>query len=131
MSCTSSNCRRCSQRQVVEAFLAASRGGDLDALLAVLDPDVVRRADLTAVPAGVATEVRGARAVAEETVTNTQRAQYAQLALVNGAPGIVLGARGRLELALCLTVRGQKIAEIDVIANPARLRQLNLAILDG
>jgi RNA polymerase sigma-70 factor, ECF subfamily len=118
------------QRQVVEAFLAASRSGDMNALLAVLDPDVVRRTDRAPLPAGIAAEIRGARAVAEETRTNSQRARFAQPALVNGAPGIVVGKRGQLELVLRLTIRDQKITEIDVITDPARLRQLDLAILE-
>jgi RNA polymerase sigma factor (sigma-70 family) len=119
------------QRQVVDAFLAASRSGDINAILAVLDPDVVRRADHAAVPTGKATEVRGAQAVAEETLTNSQRARFAQPALVNGALGIVVGARGRLDLALTLTIRDEKITEIEVIADPARLHQLDLAVLDS
>jgi RNA polymerase sigma factor (sigma-70 family) len=119
------------QRQVVDAFLAASRSGDINAILAVLDPNVVRRADRAAVPAGAATEVRGARAVAEETLTNSQRARFAHPALVNGAPGIVVGARGQMDLALSLTIKDGKITEIDVIADPARLHQLELAVLDG
>jgi RNA polymerase sigma factor (sigma-70 family) len=119
------------QRQVVDAFLAASRSGDINAILAVLDPDVVRRADHAAVPTGTATEVRGAQAVAEETRTNSRRARYAQPALVNGALGIVVGARGQLDLALILTIRDEKITEIDVIADPARLHQLDLAVLDS
>jgi RNA polymerase sigma factor (sigma-70 family) len=117
-------------RQVVDAFLAASRAGDIDALLAVLDPDVVLRADRAVVPAGTATKVRGARAVAEETLTHSQRARFAQPALVNGALGIVVGARGQLDLALSLTIRDEKITEIDVIADPARPHQLDLAVLD-
>jgi hypothetical protein len=105
-------------RQLVDAFLAPSRGGDINSLLAVLDTDVVRRAD------------RGARAFAEETLNHSQRARFAQPALVNGALGIVVGARGQLDLALSLTIRGEKISEIDVIADPARLHQLDLAVLE-
>src|SRR5687768_13933343 len=80
------------QRKVVDAFLAASRGGDLDALLAVLDPDVVLRADRAAVHTGASKEVRGAAAVAD---TFSGRARAAQPALVNGAVGLVWGPRGR------------------------------------
>jgi Sigma-70 region 2 len=80
------------QREVVDAFLAASRGGDFDALLAVLDPDVVLRADRAAVHAGASSEVRGAAAVAD---TFSGRARAAQPALVNGAVGLVWGPRGR------------------------------------
>ncbi|MGH3786670.1 MAG: sigma-70 family RNA polymerase sigma factor [Pseudonocardiaceae bacterium] len=117
-------------RHIVDAFLAAARGGDINALLAVLAPDVVRRADRAALPSGVATEVRGAQAVAEETVVFGRRSQFAQPALVNGAVGVVVAPRGRLLLALTVTIEGDKIAEFDVIADAARLQQLDLAVLD-
>jgi RNA polymerase sigma-70 factor (ECF subfamily) len=115
------------QRAVVDAFLTASRAGDFDALLAALDPDVVFRHDLTAVPAGASPEVCGAPAVARQFAGRAQRG--AQLALVNGSAGIVVAPRGRLKLALEFTITGGKIAEINVIADPARLRQLDLAVL--
>ncbi len=115
------------QRAVVNAFLAASRGGDFDALLAVLDPDVVFRADQSVVPAGALGEVCGAPAVAKQF---SGRAQLARPALVNGAVGIVVAPRGRLMMVLGLTFTRGKIAAIDVIADPARLRQLDLAVLD-
>ena len=118
------------QRGVVDAFLAASRGGDFDALLAVLDPDVVLRADLGAVPAGASRVVRGARAVAEGALTFSGRARFARPALVNGAAGIVVAPRGRLVVVLGFTVMRGKIVEIDVVADSARLRQLDLAVLD-
>jgi hypothetical protein len=116
-------------RHVVDAFLAAARGGDVKALLAVLDPDVVRRADRIAVPAGVATELRGARAVAEETRTNAPRARDARPALINGAVGVVVTPRGRLVVALRLTITDDRITLIDAIADPARLDELDLAVL--
>ena len=116
-------------RHVVDAFLAAARGGDTEALLAVLDPNVVRRADRAVLPAGAATELRGAEAVAEETRTFSRRARFAQPALVNGTVGIVVAPRGKLHLALSLTIKDEKIAEIDVIADPPRLRRLKLAVL--
>jgi RNA polymerase sigma-70 factor (ECF subfamily) len=116
-------------RQVVDLFLAATRGGDINALLGVLAPDVVRRADRTVLPAGAATELRRARAVAEETVTNAPRARYAQPALVDGTVGLVVAPRGQLLVVLRLTIKEDKIAEIDVIADPARLDQLDLAVL--
>ncbi|MFC6020764.1 sigma-70 family RNA polymerase sigma factor [Plantactinospora solaniradicis] len=118
------------QRKVVEAFLAASRAGDLGALLAVLDPDVVRRADPGALREGAATEAHGARTVAEETLTNTGRARFARPALVDGAVGIVVAPRGRLLFALRVVVVGERIAAIEVVAAPDRLRQLQLAVLD-
>jgi RNA polymerase sigma factor (sigma-70 family) len=115
-------------RHLVDVFVAAARGGDLKALLAVLDPDVVRRADRAALPAGPA-ELRGAQAVAKETRVFSRPARSARPALVNGTVGIVVAPRGKLRLALGLTIKDDKIAEIDVIADPSRLQQLDLAVL--
>ncbi|XVQ89973.1 sigma-70 family RNA polymerase sigma factor [Microbispora siamensis] len=116
-------------RRLVDAFLTASREGDMEALMAVLAPGVVRRADPAALPPGVPTVVRGARAVARETVVLGRRARFAEPALVNGAVGIVVAPRGRLLLALTLAVEGERIAQIDVVADPVRLRALDLALL--
>jgi RNA polymerase sigma factor (sigma-70 family) len=118
------------QRQVVEAFLAASRTGDLDALMAVLAPDAVRRADHTALRTGAPAELRGARRIAGETLTNIRRARVAQPALVNGSVGAVVAPRGRLLLVLELVIDGDRIAEINVIGDPPHLRQLQLAVID-
>jgi RNA polymerase sigma-70 factor (ECF subfamily) len=121
------------QREVVAAFLAAARGGDFEALVAVLDPDIVLRADRGAVPAGASRVVRGARAVAEQALTFSRLVQSvtAQLVLVNGAAGIVSWLPGgRLLSVMGFTVRRGKIVEIDVLTNPARLRQLDLGALD-
>ena len=115
------------QREVVDAFLAASRGGDFDALLAVLDPDVVLRADGAAVEMGASAEVRGMAAVA---ATFSRRAQAAQRAIVNGAPGLVWAPGGRPRVAFGFTITGGKIVAIDLVADPERLRQLDLAILE-
>jgi RNA polymerase sigma factor (sigma-70 family) len=116
------------QREVVGAFLAAARDGDFDALVAALDPDVVLRADVGAVPAGASGVIRGAAAVAGQALSFGRRyGQFARLALVNGAAGVVAAVRGRPVSVLGVTVRGGKIAEIDILADPARLRQLNLA----
>jgi hypothetical protein len=93
-------------RYVVDAFLAASRDGDLDALVAVLAPDVVRRADRAVLPSGRATEVRGARCVAEEIVVFGRSSRFAEPALVNGAVGAVVAPRGRLQLAIAISVEG-------------------------
>jgi RNA polymerase sigma-70 factor (ECF subfamily) len=114
------------QHEVVEAFLAASRGGDFEALLAVLDPDVVVRADRAAVPAGMPTEVYGAPAAAKNALAFSARARFAQVALVNGTVGIVVAPHGRLSIALAFTIRQQRITEIDVVADPVRLRRLDL-----
>lgn len=114
------------QRRVIEAFLAASRSGDMAAILAVLAPDVVvRRTDLS----GVATVVRGARAVAEGVQVFGRRARFAEPALVNGAVGVVVAPGGRLLVALTFTIEGDKIAEYEVITDSARLLRLGLAVL--
>jgi RNA polymerase sigma-70 factor (ECF subfamily) len=119
------------QREVVDAFFAAARGGDFEGLLAVLDPDVVIRADRG--PLGAPTGprvVRGAQAVALEAVTNSQVAQFVQPAIVNGAAGVVAVADGQLFAVTGFTVRGGKIVAIDIIADPARLRQIDLGVPD-
>jgi RNA polymerase sigma factor (sigma-70 family) len=117
-------------RQVVSAFLTAARSGDLSAILAVLAPDVVRHADQAALPPGGAAELRGARAVAQGTAALSGRSQLAELALVNGTVGAVLAPGGRLLLALTFTVADDRITEYEVIADPARLRQLDIAVLN-
>lgn len=117
------------QREIVEAFLAASRTGDMNALLAVLDPDVVRRADRIAIPPGAATEVHGAHNVVKETVTNSGLAQFARVAVVNGTVGLIVVLRRKLRLVLSLSIKDEKIAEIDVIADPVRLRHAKLSVL--
>ncbi|MQA73424.1 MAG: sigma-70 family RNA polymerase sigma factor [Solirubrobacterales bacterium] len=118
------------QREVVDAFLAAARGGDFDALLAVLDPDVVLRVDRGAVPAGASREVRGARAVVERARTFAPLAASARPALVNGAAGFVVAPRGRPVAVAGVTVAHGKIVEFDLLADPARLRELDLTVLD-
>lgn len=118
------------QRRVVEAFLAASRGGDFDALVALLDPDVVLRADRAAGPTAAPIVLRGAHAVLKGASAAAGRARFTQPALVNGAVGLVMAPRGRLFLVLGFTIADGRITEIDVIADPDRLRQLDLAVLD-
>ncbi len=118
------------QREVAEAFLAAARGGDLGALLAVLDPEVVLHADAAAVPSGAPATLRGAAAVARGARVASGRSRYSGVALVNGTPGIVMAPRGRLVLVLALTIGDSTISRIDVIADPARLEKLDLAVLD-
>ena len=118
------------QREVVEAFLGALRAGDFDALVAVLDPDVVIRADRTATPADGSREVRGARTWAKGALAYSRFAHFARPALVNGAVGVVVAPRGRLFRVLHFTLTRGKIVQIDVVADPARLRQLDLAVLN-
>ena len=114
-------------REVVDAFLAASRGGDFDALLAVLDPDVVVRADRAAVSVGASREVRGAPAVAKQF---SGRAREAQPALVNGAVGAVWAPGGRPRVVFGFTITRGKIVAIDQVDDPERLRQLDLSVLE-
>jgi RNA polymerase sigma factor (sigma-70 family) len=118
------------QREVLNAFLAAARAGDFEALLTVLDPDVVLRADRGAAAAEALEEVRGASAVAERALMFARFAEYGRMALVNGAVGVVTAPRGQPFAVMGVTVAGGKIVEIDVLADPKRLRQLDLAVLD-
>jgi RNA polymerase sigma factor (sigma-70 family) len=120
-----------SQREVIDAFLAASREGDFEALIAILDPDVVLRADRGAVPPGASRLVRGASEVAKQSMTFvTSGAGEARPALVNGAAGVVFAARGQPFSVAGFTVRRGRIVAIDVLADPARLQQLELDVLD-
>ena len=118
------------QREVVDAFLAASRDGDFDTLLAVLDPDVVLRIDGGAVRAGLSREIRGVRAVAEQTLTFSRLSPFVRPALVNGAAGVVVAPRGRPFSVMGFTIRGGKIVEIDILADPARLSRLDVSVFD-
>ncbi|HEX6780223.1 MAG TPA: sigma-70 family RNA polymerase sigma factor [Ktedonobacterales bacterium] len=117
-------------RTVVNAFFAAVREGDFAALLAVLDPDVVARADYGVLHEGVPWEVRGARAVAEGARRFARYAQFAQPVLVNGAVGVVVSPGGQPYAVLGFTIRQGKIVEIDILLDPGRLRQLDLTILN-
>jgi RNA polymerase sigma factor (sigma-70 family) len=112
-------------REVVKAFLKASRDGDFDALLRLLDPEVVLRADRVAVSLGALGEVRGARSVAEQFCG---RARGVQLALVNGAVGAVAQSEQQV-FVFRLTITSGKIAKIQVLADPEQLRHLDLVIL--
>jgi RNA polymerase sigma factor (sigma-70 family) len=116
------------QREVVDAFLAASREGDFAALLAVLDPDVVLRADFGR---GETQEVRGAHAVASRAKTYSQLDLVVHPALINGAVGSVSTRDGRPFSVGAVTVRDGKIVELDFLADPARLAQLDLKLLDS
>ncbi len=119
------------QRELVDAFLAASRGGNFDALLAVLDPDVVLRADREAVPAGRPTLIRGAQNVVRGALGASPRSRQAQPALINGSVGIVVAPHGRPVIALGFVFGRGNITEIEVIADPERLRDLDVTLLDG
>ena len=120
------------QREVVDAFLAAARDGDFDTLLAVLDPDVMLRSDGGIVRAGLSKGVRGAADVAEQALTFSKfvRSARARPALVNGAAGVVSWSPdGRPFSVMSFTVRQGKIVEIDILADPERLSQVDLALL--
>jgi hypothetical protein len=111
----------------LDAFIAALRAGDLEGLLAVLDPDLVVRADMAA---GAPTEIRGAAVWAKGAVAYGHMARLTQPALVNGAFGVVVAPRGRLTRALTFKIANGKITEIEVIGNPVRLDEIEVSIVD-
>jgi RNA polymerase sigma factor (sigma-70 family) len=118
------------QREVASAFLAAARGGDFSALVALLDSDVTLTGDAASVPSGRPAVLQGADLVARGAVLASDRAGHSQLALVNGCVGIVFAPAGRLQIVLAFTVSEERrITAIDVIADPARLHRLRLAVL--
>ena len=117
------------QREVVDAFLAALRRGDLEGLLAVLDPDLVVRSD-EAVRPGAPREIHGAAVWAKGAVAYGHLAKLALPVLVNGTVGIVVAPKQRLVRALRFTIANGKISEIEVIGDPARLGQLDVSIID-
>ena len=116
------------RREVVRAFLAASRDGDLGALVAVLDPDVVVRADQAVVRTGAEPEVRGVDAVA---AIFLGRAKAARLALIDGVTGMVWAAGGRPRVVFNFTLSSGKITAIDLVGDPGTLEQLDLVTLPG
>jgi RNA polymerase sigma factor (sigma-70 family) len=118
------------QREVVEAFLAAAREGDFDRLVAVLDPDVVLRADVGALPTGESREVRGAETVASQAVMYSRLGLQVKPALINGAAGMVTLRDGEPFSVAGVTVRDGRIVAMDILADPERLRELDLTILD-
>ncbi len=116
------------QREVINAFLAAARDGDFDRLVAVLDPDVVLRQDFG--PVGGAREIHGAAAVASQATSYAQIGLDIRPALINGVAGAVAFRDGQPFSIGALTVRNGKIVELDFLADPERLRQLDLTIFD-
>ena len=122
---------RARQRKVVEAFLAASRQGDFEGLVAVLDPDVHLRVDPQILPVGVTAEARGARTVAARAKAFSRGVTApVALSLIDGSVGLILAPNGRLQLAQTFKVVDGKITEIELIADPDRLDALQLAVLD-
>ncbi|MFI5683385.1 RNA polymerase sigma factor SigJ [Streptomyces sp. NPDC051636] len=119
------------QRQVLDAFLAASRGGDFEALVALLHPDVVLRADAGALVRGAAASkvVRGAKAVAEQAVLFARFANFARPVLVNGSLGLVTAPEGRAMSVTALTIADGKITGMYIVADPDRLARLDLPAL--
>ncbi len=117
------------QREVVDAFLKAARGGDLEALLTILDPGIVARADRDAMRLGNPAELRGAATIARRAIHGGARA--ARPALVDGSIGLVIAPQGRLLMVLLFTIDRGKVTAIDAVADPERLAQLELAVLDG
>jgi RNA polymerase sigma-70 factor (ECF subfamily) len=115
------------KREVVDAFLTASRTGDFEKLLTVLDPNVILRNDTAFAPVAHSPVVHGSQAVSKQFAG---RAQGAQLVLVNGSAGAVVAPRGQILFVLDLKVAEGKITEIEMIADQARLRQLDLAVLN-
>jgi RNA polymerase sigma factor (sigma-70 family) len=118
------------QREVVDAFLAAARDGDFDSLVAVLDPDVVLRADGGTARARYNVVLHGGRAVAEQAVLAQRLAPFARPALINGTAGVVTATAGRVLSVMGFTVAHGKIVAIDVLYDPERLADLDLAVLD-
>src|SRR5688572_3369928 len=130
-----SDAGRTRQREVVEAFLKAARAGDLDGLLAVLDPDAVvrieaaARIDAPAAEAGMAREIKGASAWAKQFIALSRGLRFVQPALINGSVGLIFAPRGKLSRVLIFTFTNAKVTRVEVIADPARLRELDIAML--
>ena len=131
-----SDAGRARQREVVEAFLRAARAGDLEGLLAVLDPDAVVRIDAAARiataaadAAGTAREVRGASTWAKQFIALSRGLRFVQPALINGSVGLILAPGGKLSRALTFTFTNAKVTQVEVIGDPARLRELDIAVL--
>ena len=119
------------QHRVVEAFLAASREGEFDRLLTILDPDVVLRADAGTGPAGPSQIVRGAHAVLEQAKRFAPLGRYSRPVMVNGSPGFIVAPDGKPFAVIAITVTGDRITEMDILADPERLARLDLSdVLD-
>jgi RNA polymerase sigma-70 factor (ECF subfamily) len=115
------------RRTVVDAYLTAARNGDFEALIAVLDPDVVLRVDAALLSAGAASEFRGAANVTGKALAYSGRARFSSPALIDGSVGIIVAPNGRLLSIVRLTFVDGKITEMEMIANPRRLRLIEIA----
>lgn len=131
-----SDAGRARQREVVNAFLRAARAGDIDGLLAVLDPDAVVRIDGaarmaagTADAANVTREVRGASTWVKQFVALSRGLRFVQPALINGSVGVIIAPGGKLSRVLTFTVTNANVTQVEVIGDPIRLRELDIAVL--
>ena len=119
------------QRRVVDAFLAAAREGEFERLLTILDPDVVLRADAGVGPLGPSQVVRGAHAVIAQAKRFSPLGRYARRVMVNGSPGFMVVTDGEALAVMAITVSGDRIVEMDILADPERLARLDLSdVLD-
>ena len=118
------------QREVVDAFFAAARDGDFEALVAVLDPDVLLRSDGGEARPRTTVLIRGAKEVASRAITYARLSPFVRPALVNGVAGVVVAPEGKPFAVMAFTVRGGRIVEIDALSDPERLSQLDLAFED-
>jgi len=118
------------QRRVVDAYLAAARNWDFEALVRLLHPEVVLHADRAAGPTSEPVVLHGARQVARGAPAAGTRARFSQPALVNGAVGVVMAPRGQLFVVLAFAIVDDLITAIDVVADPERLRSVELAVLN-
>lgn len=118
------------QRKMVGSFLAALRSGDVEALLSLLDPDLVVHADAAAAVGGVQREVRGARDWAADAIRSARGARFAYPAMVDGTVGLIVAPRGRLFRVLRFTFSSHYIAEVEVVGDPERLRAMEITLLD-
>jgi RNA polymerase sigma-70 factor (ECF subfamily) len=119
-----------SQRRVVDAFFAAARDGEFEALIRVLDPEVIVRSDGARLRLPTETTIRGAEAVAAQAIRFTRLSPFVRPALVNGVAGVVVAPGGEPFSVMAFTVRGGRIVAIDALSDPIRLRQLDLASID-
>jgi RNA polymerase sigma factor (sigma-70 family) len=119
------------QRTVVDAFFLAARSGDFDALVAILHPDVVLRSDFGPDRPGASRIVRGAAAVARQARLGANPAALLHPALINGAAGVVITLDGQPHVVMAFTVVNDQVVELDIIADPERVRRLSSAVLSG
>jgi RNA polymerase sigma-70 factor (ECF subfamily) len=118
------------RREVVEAYLAATRRGDFGALLSMLDPDVVLRVDIPAQGAERPHDLRGAAAMVDRTREFSRPLRFCRVAFLDGNPGLVMAPRGRLARAIAFTFSGDKISKVEVIGDPERLRRMDVSVLE-